>query len=146
MSITKEVSGQPVLWCVFSIFLAAASALFGFSLSPGPSGEARYPFFNLLSQVLVQILGSYCTLVPILNQKIKILDHVIINLVFYVAIVASIFSGVLALILFNENPDDRTASNTLKFVADITSAIASALLAAGLVDKGSCLFKMRLPK
>lgn len=137
-----------VLWCLFGVFVATSGIMLGISLHTTTSnnddddagGGSPYDagFFNLVSQVLVTVLASYCTLIPVLHAHLRGGVDLRVNVVvFYVTVAAALGTAVAAPAVYvarGEHYEDK--SNTLNFASSVFSVITASQLATGVLRLG----------
>ncbi|KAI9147135.1 hypothetical protein HJFPF1_13167 [Paramyrothecium foliicola] len=136
-------TSQHVLWTIVVILLVVGGGIMGYGIHPteAPSWQGEPAFYNLLWQAVLQILASYCSLIPVLrarhekstkNKKLIPVNEV----VFYGSACLSIFSAILAPIAYSLFPRSRdghqTSSTILNFAATIFAIIPATQLAGGV--------------
>src|SRR6478609_4250526 len=62
---------QPVLWTIVAIFLVVGGSIMGYGIhfNASASWQSDPAFYNLLWQAVLQILASYCSLIPVLRDR-----------------------------------------------------------------------------
>lgn len=98
-------------------------------------------FYTLLSQILLQLLSSYCTLVPVLRDiklngrkdgKIKVNQKV-----FFVNIAVSILLAIVApftYLFIQERGTSNDVSSTINFISAIAATVTASQLAGGIYE------------
>ncbi|KFA56300.1 hypothetical protein S40293_10360 [Stachybotrys chartarum IBT 40293] len=137
---------QPVLWAFVLILIGIAGAVLGYGLDIEHQDSYRSDpaFYNLLWQTVLQILASYCSLVPVLRDRrqriaknkatvgVKALE----DGVFYGCVALSIISAIFAPITYAQVPDQGgvTSSTIFNFAATVFAIIPATQL-AGRIDE-----------
>lgn len=127
---------QTVLWAIVAIFLVIGSIVFGYSFDRN-GGEGDWDwredrtFYGLLWQTVLQVLATFCSVVPVLRNQRQNKSQVF-NVVFYSCASISIVAAILAPIAyvhFSPNKPEITSSSILNFAATIFAIIPAAQLA-----------------
>lgn len=109
-------------------------------LRPGGDNRLDSGFYNLLSQSLLTLLASYCTLLPILHDTLT-RQHFLVKLpvptrVFYLLVLATISTAVAAPIAYAKLPGDDYAvniGNTMNFISSFSAVVTASQLAGGIM-------------
>jgi type IV secretory pathway VirB6-like protein len=128
---------QTVLWAIVAIFLAIGSIVFGYSFDRNGGVEEDWDwredrtFYGLLWQNVLQLLATFCSVVPVLrNQRTN--KSPVFKVIFYSCASISILTATLAPIAyvhFSPNKPSSTSSSILNFAATIFAIIPAAQLA-----------------
>ncbi|KAL1865349.1 hypothetical protein Daus18300_007239 [Diaporthe australafricana] len=112
------------------------------SIQPGEDkGRLDCGFYTLLSQSLLTLLASYCTLLPILHDTITrqqfLVKLPVPTRVFYLLVLATISTAVAAPITYAKVPgDDQHAmniGNTMNFISSFSAVVTASQLAGGIM-------------
>ncbi|ETS87653.1 hypothetical protein PFICI_01481 [Pestalotiopsis fici W106-1] len=147
----------PVLWTLVVVTLSVSGALVGFSISktmslneqvstanpndadkcPDPNASAHCTsnpkFVGLLSSFFLQILSSYCHLVPILDDHMRRKEIDVHHYIFYFSIATSMLTAMLAPILFCNKGKGLELSIVMNFLANIFDVVTATQLAGGIM-------------
>lgn len=156
VNVLDDLISQPVLWCLVALYIPAGAAVLGLSFSANNSPtrcengklnaqsklSADPNFLSLLWQTILQLLASYCSLVPVLRDRRKRIkakmqrSKVVHDSVFYGAVAVSVVAAIMAPILYTKLDcgSNVSSSNALNFVSTITALIAASQLAARIED------------
>jgi hypothetical protein len=143
-----SVSSPTILWFLVVVFISVSCTLLGMALGKQPAIDANPPLivatqlqidqarYTLMSQTFLQLLASYCTLMPVLAYNIKKRKLSVNHYVFYFSTVASILTAIAAPIVFQVDPNS-IASNLLNFISNMFSIVTATQLAGGVMKLGS---------
>jgi len=170
-TLLDDLISQPVLWFLVTVFIATSGALLGYSIpkiydqarnnNNNSSGPAKYDddpnFLSLLWQAILQLLASYCSLVPVLRERRKKVrnnkmdrvtdikrrtrNKITQDVVFFGSVIISIITAIMAPILYarlwgsSSKAAPGTASNVLNFISTIFSTIAASQLAGRIENR-----------
>ncbi|KAH8596551.1 hypothetical protein B0O99DRAFT_685552 [Bisporella sp. PMI_857] len=128
-SIVTPVLSPAVLWCVVVIFITLGSVFLGMTIAYQDTikSGSKYDlmkdpeFLNIMTQTSLQLLASYCTLIPVLGDSLKKKKKINVNhYVFYFATIASIVTTVAAPITYMRLDHDDVHSDISKSASSST--------------------------
>jgi hypothetical protein len=127
---------RAVLWCFVVVVISLGSIFLGISVASLQTENSKYDsaLFNLLSQVVLQLLASYCTLMPILddNLKYKVVD--VNHYVFYFSVAISVLTAIVTPLSYAYAKDRPEVSVILNFVSSLFSIVTATQLAGGIMQ------------
>ncbi len=153
-NVLDDLISQPVLWCLVALYIPAGAVILGLNLrapascpptGAGADADADVEWYldssllSLMWQTILQVLASYCSLVPELRDRRKRIkasmrrSKVVEDSVFYGAVAVSVVAAVLAPVLYKYKglrcPANVTVSSAMNFLSTISALIAASQLA-----------------
>lgn len=131
-----------VLWLVFAVFVAASTGIFSASWRLGPDQNNRLDsgFYNLLSQSVLTLLASWCTVHPVLHDHLsKQRSRVQLpapTIVFILSFVATVCAAVVAPVTYARVGNRELAENmgnTMNFISTFFTVVTASQLAGGVM-------------
>lgn len=139
----KPYLSQAILLCAVMVMVATSSILLGVAIffykTEQPDNTGGGDQYSCLSQALMQIVASYCTLVPVLQNQISPDSKQkisVVNLsVFYLLVVLSMVTAIATPIVGWQQQwkDSPAASAVLSFASNVFAIITATQLALGII-------------